>query len=153
MTCPFSSLRSAVPGVYFRQQNSDDSKSLIDSFFCSVDHALNLPLGLTCGLRQPQCHHCLFFGGNKHPTETGVLGLSSRNWGSSIGSHIFVARQVEEQEDEGTEIYSISQATTCSFGDGDKHIGSLLEPCYDCGSGKALHDSARTVTDFKTMSR
>ncbi|CAL1165658.1 unnamed protein product [Cladocopium goreaui] len=32
-----------MPGVYFRQQNSDDSKSLIDSFFCSVDHALNLP--------------------------------------------------------------------------------------------------------------
>eukprot|EP00435_Cladocopium_sp_Y103_P029805 s1570_g7.t1 len=34
-----------MPGVYFRQQNSDDSKSLIDSFFCSVDHALNLRLG------------------------------------------------------------------------------------------------------------
>eukprot|EP00931_Biecheleriopsis_adriatica_P028267 TRINITY_DN1687_c0_g3_i1.p1 TRINITY_DN1687_c0_g3~~TRINITY_DN1687_c0_g3_i1.p1 ORF type:complete len:3167 (-),score=584.59 TRINITY_DN1687_c0_g3_i1:97-8973(-) len=32
-----------MPGVYFRQQNSDDSKSLIDSFFCSVDYALNLP--------------------------------------------------------------------------------------------------------------
>jgi len=32
-----------MPGVYFRQQNSDDSKSLVDSFFCSVDYALNLP--------------------------------------------------------------------------------------------------------------
>eukprot|EP00930_Biecheleria_cincta_P048555 TRINITY_DN3383_c0_g1_i4.p1 TRINITY_DN3383_c0_g1~~TRINITY_DN3383_c0_g1_i4.p1 ORF type:complete len:3154 (-),score=464.15 TRINITY_DN3383_c0_g1_i4:294-9755(-) len=32
-----------MPGVYFRQQNSDDSKSLIDSFFCSVDYALSLP--------------------------------------------------------------------------------------------------------------
>lgn len=32
-----------MPGVYFRQQNSDDSKTLIDSFFCSVDYALNLP--------------------------------------------------------------------------------------------------------------
>ncbi|CAJ1437222.1 unnamed protein product, partial [Effrenium voratum] len=32
-----------MPGVYFRQQNSDDSKSLIDSFFCSVDYALNMP--------------------------------------------------------------------------------------------------------------
>ena len=34
-------------GVYFRQQNSDDSKTLIDSFFCSVDYALNLPGGLS----------------------------------------------------------------------------------------------------------
>ena len=32
-----------MPGVYFRQQNSDDAKSLIDSFFCAVDYALNLP--------------------------------------------------------------------------------------------------------------
>eukprot|EP00439_Symbiodinium_sp_Y106_P048281 s2474_g6.t1 len=32
-----------MPGVYFRQQNSDDSKSLIDSFYASVDYALNLP--------------------------------------------------------------------------------------------------------------
>jgi len=32
-----------MPGVYFRQQNSDDSKSLIDSFFASVDYALNMP--------------------------------------------------------------------------------------------------------------
>ena len=38
-------LLSRRGGVYFRQQNSDDSKSLIDSFFASVDHALNLPLG------------------------------------------------------------------------------------------------------------
>jgi len=41
----FPAACGASPGVYFRQQNSDDSKSLIDSFFCSVDHALNLPLG------------------------------------------------------------------------------------------------------------
>ena len=47
MTTPFSPPPAVLlaPGVYFRQQNSDDSKSLIDSFFCSVDHALNLPLG------------------------------------------------------------------------------------------------------------
>ena len=47
MTAPFSPPPAVLlaPGVYFRQQNSDDSKSLIDSFFCSVDHALNLPLG------------------------------------------------------------------------------------------------------------
>eukprot|EP00442_Polarella_glacialis_P024641 CAMPEP_0115122638 /NCGR_PEP_ID=MMETSP0227-20121206/46955_1 /TAXON_ID=89957 /ORGANISM="Polarella glacialis, Strain CCMP 1383" /LENGTH=3177 /DNA_ID=CAMNT_0002524635 /DNA_START=126 /DNA_END=9659 /DNA_ORIENTATION=+ len=31
-----------MPGVYFRQQNSDSSKSLIDSFFCAVDYALNM---------------------------------------------------------------------------------------------------------------
>eukprot|EP00439_Symbiodinium_sp_Y106_P039343 s2875_g4.t2 len=34
-----------MPGVYFRQQNSDDAKSLIDSFFCAVDYALNMKLG------------------------------------------------------------------------------------------------------------
>ena len=41
-----SRLRRGPPfvGVYFRQQNSDDSKSLIDSFYASVDYALNLCL-------------------------------------------------------------------------------------------------------------
>eukprot|EP00933_Yihiella_yeosuensis_P051203 TRINITY_DN49073_c0_g1_i1.p1 TRINITY_DN49073_c0_g1~~TRINITY_DN49073_c0_g1_i1.p1 ORF type:complete len:1642 (-),score=335.01 TRINITY_DN49073_c0_g1_i1:196-4806(-) len=32
-----------MPGVYFRQQNSDSAKSLIDSFFGTVDYALNMP--------------------------------------------------------------------------------------------------------------
>lgn len=32
-----------MPGVYFRQQNSDDAKSLAASFFCAVDFSLNLP--------------------------------------------------------------------------------------------------------------
>ena len=53
-----------MPGVYFRQQNSDDAKSLIDSFFCAVDYALNMKLvpgsvtfqdgGLLCPEVEPQ---------------------------------------------------------------------------------------------------
>jgi len=31
-----------MPGVYFRQQNSDSAQMLLNAFFCSVDYALNL---------------------------------------------------------------------------------------------------------------
>jgi len=31
-----------MPGVYFRQQNADSSKMLLEAFLCSVDYALNM---------------------------------------------------------------------------------------------------------------
>mmetsp|Transcript_159747 Transcript_159747/g.512567 ORF Transcript_159747/g.512567 Transcript_159747/m.512567 type:complete len:3105 (+) Transcript_159747:145-9459(+) len=31
-----------MPGVYFRQQNSDSSKMLLEAFLCAVDYALNI---------------------------------------------------------------------------------------------------------------
>ena len=88
MTAPFSPPPAVLlaPGVYFRQQNSDDSKSLIDSFFCSVDHALNLPLGFCW------CHGVIgvTIGEKNQRFGFRVLFLS-RNWG--LESHIFVARR------------------------------------------------------------
>jgi len=32
-----------MPGVYFRQQNADSSRMLLDAFLCSVDYALDMP--------------------------------------------------------------------------------------------------------------
>jgi len=32
-----------MPGIYYRQQNSDSARMLLESFFCTVDYALDLP--------------------------------------------------------------------------------------------------------------
>ena len=104
MTAPFSPPPAVLlaPGVYFRQQNSDDSKSLRLLLFCGpcAESATRFLLVSWCH----RCHHWFFVGEKNQRFGFRVLFLS-RNWG--LESHIFVARQVEEQEDEGAEIYSM----------------------------------------------
>ena len=118
----FPAACGASPGVYFRQQNSDDSKSLIGQLllFCGpcAESATRFLLVSWCH----RCHHWFFVGEKNQRFGFRVLFLS-RNWG--LESHIFVARHFYTLQ---TVFQSQNQIIVCPFPSGPMALLWKLDP-------------------------